>query len=105
MAGPDFVWGGESASFNNLQNMKDPTVFGPAIVYSKIAPGPTALINPLTGAVSPTRGLLAASSGVVTGQDAFGNSITGVPVVNGYNPISVGMVTSITGPTGCWGVW
>jgi hypothetical protein len=99
---PSFLWNAEGFSFQNLKMLRDASAFGPAVVYAKIAPDASGN-NPF--AQGPTRGIIADVAGTMTGHDAFGNLVTGMPLQPGYNPISMGGITSIATTTQVWGVW
>lgn len=99
---PLFLWNAENFSFQNLKMLRDASAFGPAVVYAKLIPDATGLVPLANG---PTRGLIADVAGTFTGHDAFGNLVTTMPLVAGYNPICVFGVTSITTTTQVWGVW
>jgi hypothetical protein len=107
---PAIDWNGVTGQIKDIPDFKQATVMGPAINYSKL--GPTGTTGP-TGAFpfaqGPTRALIADAAGTVTGQDAYGNPVAGLPLAAGYNPISISALISITGPTGglsqVWGVW
>jgi hypothetical protein len=98
---PAVLWNREASSVNNLRQMHDISVFGPAVLFSSITPA-----NNAAFASGPTRGIFAGSSGVLYGQDAFGNQVNGIPVVAGFNPITMaGIDATNTTATNLWGVW
>ena len=100
---PSFTWNLEQATWANLKKMNLPPVVGPAIKFSLITPtNNTAFVN----GNGPTRGIFVGQAGVIYGQDAFGNQVNGIPVIAGYNPISMaGIDATSTTATNIWGVW
>ena len=49
---------------------------------------------------------MAGGIGVIYGQDAFGNQVNGIPVVEGKNEISMsGIDNTGATATNLWGVW
>jgi hypothetical protein len=98
---PSFVWNLATSSWTNLREMKNPSIFGPAINFALITPA-----NNTALAEGPTRGIFAGTAGVLYGQDAFGNQVNGIPVVAGFNPITMaGIDATNTTATNLWGVW
>ena len=105
---PTFNWGSESFDFQNLLTVKVSTMDSPGVVIATITPDATGLVplkNPLTGNVSPTRGVSVDVAGLVTGHDAFGNPITNFPLAAGVNWISFAGITSVSSIGYIRGIW
>jgi hypothetical protein len=99
---PFFTWGEEEGQFKDIRNFKAATLFGPAVKFSKITVDATGLV-PLSG--GPTRAIWADTAGTLTGHDAFGNAVSGIPLVTGWNSLCLAGVTSITTTTQVWAVY
>jgi hypothetical protein len=99
---PFFEWGRETGRYQDIRYFSAVTVFGPAVTFVKITLDATGLV-PLTG--GPTRAIWANVAGTLTGHDAFGNVVSAIPLVAGWNNLCLAGVTSLSTTTQCWAVY
>jgi hypothetical protein len=101
---PVFKWGLASKAYDSIGDFDIADVLGPAIVMADITAQIDAYgVTPITQ--GPTRGIVVDQKGTLTGHDAFGNVITTYALQAGYNPISIGGITSVVSITQIIGVW